>query len=139
MTRTAFSAVLLCLGALLFHEPSHAAQTRPIPAFRAPIMPRPAFRPQTQRPPAVFHPVAKPLPHHLARHRFPHRRFVPVLAGSLVPIFGGTPLSYSEEPAAEQAPSGPALVRAGATVGCQMEDVTVPGNGEKAVVTIIRC
>jgi hypothetical protein len=143
MTRTALGAALLCLGALLIPEPSHAAQgARPAPAFRAHGVQRPFLRPPPFRAHGLQRPLAPRVLSHGAppKHRFhprhPRHRlptglvFLPALSGAAFFALGAE---------APDAPRGPALVRAGSTAGCATEDVTVPGSGGETVVTIIRC
>jgi hypothetical protein len=149
MTRTALCAALLCAGTLLLSQPIQAAQApRAMPVFRAPAFPRPAiraFRPRVLPRPAVpraFRPLPRPKlhvhhkkPHRFARHRIP--RFG-LWSAFGVTVIGVAPPVYDDAEPTSQAPSGPAIARTGTAVGCQTEDVTVPGDGGKTI-TIIRC
>jgi hypothetical protein len=147
MTRTAFGAALLCLGALLLSEPTQAAQAQR--GFRAPAMPRTSIRPMPARRamprpavPRAFRHGPKPnvhghhkKPHHFRRHRLVHPHFFS-LAVPGVPVRAfAAPIDDDVETTAATTIE-PVVPGTGTIVGCEMEDVAV--NGGKTI-TVIRC
>lgn len=136
MTRMLAFATLLCACALASPEPALAAKGGFKSGFKASFTPLPAgafrpYRPVTPRPfsHTKFH--GKPFHHH-SHHKHHAKPLIIGLTGGGMALFSPAHLPGSPP---EETPARPAIVPAGGTLGCAIEDIAI----SSGTVSIIRC